>query len=146
MDKDLKFFLQYIKNLGLIANFSITYSRECILKTLFDADKPINADEINKCIKNDYQIDISKPTIYKFLDILELNHILEVNFFPPDKIKHYNLKNLVSQNYIYCQKCNTLNLFKDDIMQKQIKDFAEKNSFSLENQTVTLYGICKECQ
>lgn len=114
-------------------NLKITKNRVKVINTIIELE---DKSTIHNIINN---TDIDKSTIYRILNILINNNILEkdINYDGED---YYVLKNN-HKHYIKCVKCNkTIKLDKCPI------DIININDFKIINHNLKIEGICKKCR
>lgn len=114
-------------------NLKITKNRVKVINTIIELE---DKSTIHNIVNN---TDIDKSTIYRILNILINNNILEkdINY---DSEDYYVLKNN-HKHYIKCVKCNkTIKLDMCPI------DVININDFEIINHNLKIEGICKKCR
>lgn len=143
--ENLDIFLSKVERLAKSVGFSVTFKRECILKSIFLSKNPICASEIKNILKEKYKINISMPTIYSIMRLFEELQILHILYIPSKKTKYYSIKGFNTQNHLVCMKCGKIISFFDKELDEQLKKDLKKKDFILTNHRILLYGTCKEC-
>lgn len=144
MEQDIEKFLQHMKRLAKKVGFSLTRQREDICRTLFFLKAPFNADDIYNEIVKSKMKNITIPTIYKTLKLLE-----EMDVISPiiiGKSKFYSLMQMKVQNYMLCYNCKKIVGFYDKTLEEDIKRMTKKHDFLSYEYKISLYGICEDCQ
>ena len=104
------------------------FSAEDVYKTLLDAGE-----------------DIAFATVYRVLTQFEgAGLVLRHNFeggrsmFELDRGEHHD--------HMVCVKCNKVTEFYDQAIEDRQKSIAKEHGFELQDHSLYLYGLCKECQ
>ena len=114
-------------------NLKVTKHRIEVINSIVNLE---NQATIQNIINN---TTIDKSTIYRILNILINNNIIEkdINY---NNLDYYRLKNN-HKHYIKCVKCNkTVKLDKCPI------DIININDFEIINHNLKIEGICKNCR
>lgn len=89
--------------------------------------------------------EIAFATVYRVLTQFEnAGLVLRHNFeggrsiFELDRGEHHD--------HMVCVKCNVVMEFFDEEIEKRQKIVAEKHDFDLQDHSLYLYGVCKNCQ
>ncbi len=123
----------------------ISSKQELILKILYKSKMPLSALQIKNIATNKHNFTISMPTIYSILHKLEILQIFIVSYIPFKKTKYYSFKNVQSQSYLVCIKCERFIGFKDMQLNHLLKQSLAKENFILLNYNIALHGVCKKC-
>jgi len=104
------------------------FSAEDVYKTLLDAGE-----------------DIAFATVYRVLTQFEgAGLVLRHNFeggrsmFELDRGEHHD--------HMVCVKCNKVTEFYDQAIEDRQNSIAKEHGFELQDHSLYLYGLCKECQ
>jgi len=104
------------------------FSAEDVYKNLLDAGE-----------------EIAFATVYRVLTQFEnAGLVLRHNFeggrsvFELDRGQHHD--------HMVCVKCNTVTEFYDQEIEERQKTVAQKYDFELQDHSLYMYGICKECK
>ena len=104
------------------------FSAEDVYKTLLDAGE-----------------EIAFATVYRVLTQFEnAGLVLKHNFeggrsvFELDRGQHHD--------HIVCVKCNTVTEFYDEQIEERQTKIAKEHKFDLQDHSLYLYGVCKNCQ
>lgn len=132
---------QDLKDVGLKS----TLPRLRILKILEEgAEHHFTAEDVYKKLLADEE-DIAFATVYRVLTQFEdAGLVLRHNFeggpsvFELDSGKHHD--------HMVCVKCNSVTEFYDESIEKRQNSIAEEHSFQLQDHSLYLYGLCKNCQ
>ncbi len=132
---------QNLKDAGL----KTTLPRLRILSVLETGElRHFTAEDVYKSLL-DAGEEIAFATVYRVLTQFEnAGLVLRHNFeggrsvFELDRGKHHD--------HMVCAKCNTVTEFYDAEIEERQKEVAKKFDFELQDHSLYLYGICKDCQ
>jgi Fur family ferric uptake transcriptional regulator len=125
-------------------NRRMTRARVGILKTIFDAKKPLEAREIKKLLRKNH-VQVDRSTVYRQLRYLTSKKFLEKfqiasgkTYFEPTRSHHHHL---------ICVRCKKmLDVALDNCLKTWESMFAEQHGFQITGHTLDFYGICGECK
>lgn len=104
------------------------YTAEDVYKELLDAGE-----------------DIAFATVYRVLTQFEnAGLVLRHNFEGGRSV--FELDDGHHHDHMVCAKCNTVTEFYDEEIENRQDAVAKKHGFKLEDHSLYLYGICKDCQ
>lgn len=132
---------QDLKDAGLKS----TLPRLRILKILEEGKlRHFSAEDVYKSLLKADE-DIAFATVYRVLTQFEdAGLVLRHNFeggrsvFELDRGEHHD--------HMVCAKCNKVTEFYDEEIEKRQKKTAEAYDFDLQDHSLYLYGICKNCR
>lgn len=132
---------QDLKDVGL----KTTLPRLRILSILEDgSQRHFTAEDVYKTLLEAGE-EIAFATVYRVLTQFEnAGLVLRHNFeggrsvFELDRGKHHD--------HMVCAKCNTVTEFFDPQIEERQKVIAAEHEFELQDHSLYLYGICKNCQ
>ncbi len=121
--------------------------KEALCKVLFFAKEYLSADEIARKIKDEHRVQISLPTVHKMLAFLEEIHIVTTFLTYATKAKKYKLTAMLHYDHLMCTQCEKIiQFYNAEIEKKQAEIAKEYNFATIDEHTLVLYGLCKECQ
>jgi Fur family ferric uptake transcriptional regulator len=123
-----------------------TEQRAVILQILINLDNHLNAEDIHTIIQNEHpNHNIGIATIYRTLNFLEeVKLISSISFGSDGKKYEGNLK--AHHDHLICTKCDCIIEFLDTEIERRQEKIANKNNFIIQDHTMQIYGICKNCQ
>lgn len=131
-----------IKQKGL----KYTKQREIIFETLLNSDKHLTAEELYTLITQNHPDEkIGIATVYRALAFLEESQLISSIALDNDG-KKFESNDKEHHDHIICTKCNKIVEFLDPDIEKKQEEIAKKFDFKLQDHTMYLYGICKDCQ
>lgn len=131
--------IEELRDLG----FRITKTRKGVLKILFSSKNPVSAMHI-KDILVKQKIDANKTTIYRELDFLIKNGVVE-NVKIDNKMSMYEICSH-HHHHVKCVKCNKIFEIElnEDINRHEKKIF-EDTGVKVLNHIFEFFGMCKTC-
>lgn len=148
MDKyemDFNTFLENFKEHVSKLGFKNSVQKDYILKMLYFSGEHLTAEEITYNIKNKYNIDIGIATVYRTMKFFEEMNIIE-SLDIGDGVKRYELSLSLHHDHLVCTSCSKIIEFTDPFIEKQQEKVASNYNFDLKDHTMTIYGICENCQ
>ena len=132
---------QELKQAGL----KTTLPRLRILSVLEEGKKHhFTAEEVYKTLL-DAGEEIAFATVYRVLTQFEnAGLVLRHNFEGGRSV--FELDDGNHHDHMVCLKCNTVTEFFDPEIEERQSAVAKKHGFELEDHSLYMYGICKDCQ
>lgn len=121
-----------------------TKQKQLIVSILKNARRPLSINEIyNKTIHNLPRI--AKSTIYRNIDMLLDNNLIEKYYFNDNEVFYrYKENENEHAHYIICDKCkNVYDLPFCPI--REIEKSIEADGFIIKEHQIQITGICKSC-
>ena len=130
-----------LKNAGLKA----TLPRLKVL-SLFEnsKDRHLSAEDIYKVMINAGE-DVGLATVYRVLTQFEQAGLLIRHHFESGKAV-FELNTGGHHDHIVCIKCGRVEEFYDAEIEKRQESAAAKLGFKMQDHSMQIYGICKNCQ
>lgn len=128
--------------------YKLTPQREVIVKTLVEyKDNHLSAEELYFILK-EINPEIGLATVYRTLDIFYDLKILEKITFGNGIAKYHLRQKLISgmHHHLICIKCHNIKTVQNDIFNKLIKYVNAEYDFEVQDNTIAIYGTCKECK
>lgn len=130
------------------STFKLTPQREVIVKVLLEnKDKHLSAEELYFALKEQTS-DIGIATVYRTLDIFyELNILERISF--ASGVSKYHLRQIASptlHHHLICVKCNKIETVSNEIFTKLINYISREYQFEVQNNSLSIYGVCKDCK
>ena len=127
------------------AGLKTTLPRLLILSILEkDSQRHFTAEDVYKALLEAGE-EIAFATVYRVLTQFEAaGLVLKHNFeggrsvFELDRGQHHD--------HMVCAKCNTVTEFFSNEIEELQKSIAKENNFELQDHSLYLYGICRNCQ
>ena len=126
------------------AGLKTTLPRLRILSVLEGSQGHFTAEEVYKALL-DAGEEIAFATVYRVLTQFEsAGLVLRHNFEGGRSV--FELDNGEHHDHMVCIKCGTVTEFYDAEIEERQKAVAKKHNFELIDHSLTLYGICEDCQ
>jgi len=141
-DKLLVDFKALLKDKAL----KFTNQREKILETLYYSQEHLTPEALHQLIKEKYpELNAGIATIYRTLSMLEDNDIVSSLSFGAQG-KKYELGAKDHHDHMICTKCGEITEFVDEVIESQQHKIAKEHGFKMQDHSMQIYGICKNCQ
>ena len=126
------------------AGLRITRQRKEILKFIIENRSHLDAEVIlNELTK--LHITISRATIYRTLDVLVQQDIIDKYDFGDGKNRYEISAGQEHHDHLVCIKCNRIIEFKNSLSESTIPNICNKHTFKYLNHSIQIYGICSKC-
>lgn len=141
-NKLLSDFKQLLKANGL----KFTIQREVILEMLYNSDEHLTPEGLHHLIQQKHpELNTGIATVYRTLSLLEdSNMVTSLSFGAQGK--KYELGAKDHHDHIICTSCGTITEFVDEEIEHRQKEITEALGFVMQEHSMQIYGICKNCQ
>ncbi|MEE4240219.1 MAG: transcriptional repressor [Desulfopila sp.] len=122
-----------------------TENRVRVLEIIGNSSYPLSAMEVLSGIKKTHNI--NKVTVYRILDLLVENSILE-RLSTGGRAAHFGLapnENHVRHPHFYCTRCGRMDCLKPESMTVNISPLEHSFSGAIDRVEIRVDGICKDC-
>lgn len=132
---------QELKKAGLKA----TLPRIKILDILENAEqRHLSAEDVYKALL-ELGEDVGLATVYRVLTQFEAaGLVFRHNFEGGHSV--FELNEGRHHDHILCLKCGRVDEFVDETIEQRQKDIAKKFGYTMTDHSLTIYGVCPECQ
>lgn len=138
--------LNNFKNLLKKNKLKYTVQREAILKTLYNSDEHLTPESLHQLMQTKYpELKTGIATIYRTLSLLEESNIVTSISFGVQG-KKYELGAKEHHDHMICTECGTIIEFVDEEIEKKQHKIADELGFKMQDHSMQIYGICKDCQ
>lgn len=114
------------------------------MEILNKTSNPVTVDYIFEELKKVNKT-VSISTVYRIMEKLTLNNIVEKSMIMDGSKANYELVNDSHKHYIICVKCNKMTPIDACPLEEMEKHICEKTGFSVTGHKLELYGICSSC-
>ena len=132
---------------SLLKNNSLkfTIQREVILETLYNSDEHLTPESLHNLIQKKFpDLKTGIATIYRTLSLLEdSNMVTSLSFGAQGKKYELGAKN--HHDHLICTNCGSITEFVDEKIEERQHKIAEELGFKMEDHSMQIYGICKNC-
>jgi Fur family ferric uptake transcriptional regulator len=132
---------QELKKAGLKA----TLPRIKILDILENAEqRHLSAEDVYKALLETGE-DVGLATVYRVLTQFEAaGLVFRHNFEGAHSV--FELNEGRHHDHILCLKCGKVDEFVDETIEQRQRDIAAKFGYTMNDHSLTIYGVCPECQ
>lgn len=141
-NKLLSDFKQLLKDNGL----KFTIQREVILEMLYNSDEHLTPEGLHHLIQEKHpELGTGIATVYRTLSLLEDSEMVTSLSFGAQG-KKYELGAKDHHDHIICTSCGNITEFVDEEIERRQKEITEALGFVMQEHSMQIYGICKNCQ
>ncbi|ADR33828.1 ferric uptake regulator, Fur family [Sulfuricurvum kujiense DSM 16994] len=141
-NKLLSDFKQLLKENGL----KFTIQREVILEMLYNSDEHLTPEGLHHLIQEKHpELGTGIATVYRTLSLLEDSEMVTSLSFGAQG-KKYELGAKDHHDHIICTSCGNITEFVDEEIERRQKEITEALGFVMQEHSMQIYGICKNCQ
>lgn len=124
------------------AGLKVTMPRLKILKVLEDAQhRHMSAEDVHKALAHE----VSLPTVYRVLTQFEAAGLLRRHNFEEGRAV-YEVDEGEHHDHIVCVKCGVVEEFVDEVIEQRQAQIAAEKKVTMTDHSLTIYGICQDCQ
>lgn len=134
-----------ITNILRSEKIKTTLPRVLVLSILFEENRELTANEIEKIIFEKQNKNIYISTIYNVLKTLEKFNLIQ-KFKLGDQQAYYSIKNTPNTIRAYCDQCNQSFFIHDSILEEQIHSITANREIQLNSFSVILQVRCNNCK
>lgn len=128
-----------------LAGLKATLPRIKILELMEQTEaRHFSAEDIYKALLDSGE-DVGMATVYRVLTQFEDAGLLVRHHFESGKAV-FELNGGEHHDHIVCVKCGKVEEFIDEEIERRQKEAAESRGFTMQEHSLMIYGICKDCQ
>ena len=125
------------------AGLKVTLPRLSVLEVLERADPHhLSAEDVYKALMNN-DSDIGLATVYRVLTQFEAAGLVTRHHFDGGQAV-FELDTGDNHDHIVCVKTGKVSEFKDEIIEKRLREIAEELGYTLDEHRIVLYGEYRE--
>ena len=119
-----------------------TKQKESLLEYIRTLNKDFDAKDIYEGMNKE----VGLTTIYRYLDSLVEEHLLEKDTYNK-KVKYRYLEECKCENHFYlkCRKCNRLFHIDCDCLNDLYEEIKNEHNFMIDHRNIVLSGLCSKC-
>jgi Fur family ferric uptake transcriptional regulator len=125
------------------SNFKKTPARLAINEFLLNVSTPVDAEQVIQYLRLK-QLETNKVTVYRILDSLFKNQIIDRMEFGEGKYRYELKKN--HHHHLVCTNCGKVQDVEVSILEKLEKEIKKDKSFKVQSHSLEFFGICANCQ
>lgn len=134
-----------IKNKLTEKGLKVTPQRMAILEAIYNLNNHPTAENIIDYIKKMHP-NIATGTVYKVLSALVANKLVKKVKTEKDIMRYDGI--MENHHHLYCSDCDLIEDYRDEELDKLLKEYFEKKSFSdfkIENVILQIRGTFEKC-
>jgi Fur family ferric uptake transcriptional regulator len=124
-------------------NFKKTPARLAVSKFLSSANTPVDAEQIIQYLRSQ-NLETNKVTVYRILDILFKNQIIDRVEFGEGKYRYELKKN--HHHHLICNDCGKIQDVGGNVVEKLEKEIQKNKHFQVQSHSLEFFGLCSDCQ
>ncbi len=128
------------------AGLKVTLPRKKILEILESSkeQRHLSAEDVYKMLLEQDE-DIGLATIYRVLTQFEAAGLVTRHNFEGGHAV-FELNEGQHHDHILCMKCGRVDEFMDETIEQRQRDIAKQHGYAITDHSLTIYGICGDCQ
>ncbi len=127
------------------AGLKVTVPRLKILETLeAHADSHLSAEDVYKLMLKE-NAEVGVATIYRVLTQCEQAGLVK-RLQSEEGPALFELKPADHHDHFICTRCGNVDEFHDKVIEERQQKIAAQAGFVMENHSMILYGICRNCR
>ena len=124
-------------------NFKKTPARLAISEFLSNAKTPVDVEQITQYLRL-HDLETNKVTVYRILDFLFKNQIIDRVEFGEGKYRYELKKN--HHHHLICTSCGRIQDVEANVVEKLEKEIQKDKHFQVQSHSLEFFGLCKDCQ
>lgn len=127
------------------AGLKNTKPRINIIDLLEGTNDLLSTQQIYEKLRDD-KIRVNLSTVYRSLEKLTDNHIINKVVIEKEKQALYEYNRDVHHHFLICKGCNAIKTIYNCPLENYEIDIQKTTSFLITGHKIEFYGYCKECQ
>ena len=124
-------------------NLKKTPARLAISEFLSSSSTPVDVEEIIQHLRAQ-DLDTNKVTVYRILDFLFKNQVIDRVEFGEGKYRYELKKN--HHHHLICTSCGKIQDVEGNLVENLEKKIQEDKNFQVQSHSLEFFGICSNCQ
>ena len=124
-------------------NFKKTPARLAISKFLAGSNTPVDVEQIIQHLRSQ-KLETNKVTVYRILDFLLKNQVIDRVEFGEGKYRYELKKN--HHHHLICTNCGRVQDVEANVVEKLEKEIQKNKNFKVQSHSLEFFGLCKDCQ
>lgn len=124
-------------------NLKRTPARLAISEFLSNSNTPVDAEQIIQYLRAQ-DLDTNKVTVYRILDFLFKNQVIDRVEFGEGKYRYELKKN--HHHHLICTSCGKIQDVEGNLVENLEKKIQEDKNFQVQSHSLEFFGICSNCQ
>ena len=123
--------------------FKKTPARLMVLEYLNNSESPVDAGQIINYLRKKH-LETNKVTVYRILEFLFKNQIIERVEFGEGKYRYELKKN--HHHHLICTNCGRVQDVEIGVIEKLEKEIQKDKNFRVQSHSLEFFGLCSNCQ
>jgi Fur family ferric uptake transcriptional regulator len=124
-------------------SFKKTPARLAINEFFSSVNTPVDVGQIVQHLRSQ-KLETNKVTVYRILDFLFKNRIINRVEFGEGKYRYELKKN--HHHHLICTNCGKIEEVEGDFLKKMEDDIFKSKKFKVESHSLEFFGLCEDCQ
>jgi Fur family ferric uptake transcriptional regulator len=124
-------------------SFKKTPARLAINDFFSSVNTPVDVEQIVQHLRSQ-KLETNKVTVYRILDFLFKNRIINRVEFGEGKYRYELKKN--HHHHLVCTNCGKIEEVEGDFLKKMEDDIFKSKKFKVESHSLEFFGLCEDCQ
>jgi Fur family ferric uptake transcriptional regulator len=124
-------------------SFKKTPARLAISEFFFNAKLPVDVEQIIQHLRSK-KLETNKVTVYRILDFMLKNQIIDRVEFGEGKYRYELKKN--HHHHLICTNCGKIEDVEANVVEKLEKEIQEDKKFKVQSHSLEFFGLCFNCQ
>jgi Fur family transcriptional regulator, ferric uptake regulator len=125
------------------SNYKKTPARLAINEFLSNVSTPVDVEQVIQYLRLK-QLETNKVTVYRILDLLFKNQIIDRMEFGEGKYRYELKKN--HHHHLVCINCGKVQDVEVTTVEKLEKEIQKGKNFKVQSHSLEFFGICANCQ
>jgi Fur family ferric uptake transcriptional regulator len=127
----------------VLLSFKKTPARLAINEFFLSVNTPVDVEQIVQHLRSQ-KLETNKVTVYRILDFLFKNRIINRVEFGEGKYRYELKKN--HHHHLICTNCGKIEEVEGDFLKKMEDDIFKSKKFKVESHSLEFFGLCEDCQ
>jgi Fe2+ or Zn2+ uptake regulation protein len=124
-------------------SFKKTPARLAINEFLSRSTSPVDAEQVIQYLRSQ-KLETNKATVYRILDFLFKNKVIERVEFGEGKYR-YELK-MNHHHHLVCTSCGKIQDVEANVVEKLENEIQKNKNFKVQSHSLEFFGLCSNCQ
>ena len=132
-------------NLLKCKGLKVTKHRNSVLEAIQSSKRPVTAEDIYIILKQK-DISINLSSIYRILDTLVANSLINKFIFEENNKTCYEINDMQHKHYLICNNCKKLFPISGCPLHSYEAELEDNLDFTITSHKLEIYGYCKDCK
>jgi len=123
--------------------FKKTPARLAISEFFINSKTPVDAEQVIAYLRSK-KLETNKVTVYRILDFLFKNQVIDKVEFGEGKYRYELKKN--HHHHLVCTNCGKIQDVEVNMVEKLESEIQKNKQFKVQSHSLEFFGLCKNCQ